>query len=52
MNRNIAGNEKIIQDLTFAEKGITYHGLEQNEEKKKKKHKNLFIVQTCKLYRI
>jgi len=52
MNRNIAGNEKIIQDLTFAEKGRTYHGFEQNEGRIKKKHENLFIVKTCMFYAI
>jgi hypothetical protein len=31
MNRNIAGNGKINQDLAFAEKGGTYHAVSQIE---------------------
>jgi hypothetical protein len=50
MNRNIAGNGKINQDLTFAEKGRTYHGISQNEERRKKEDENVFIVQACRLY--
>jgi hypothetical protein len=50
MDRNITGNGKINQDLTFAEKRRTYHGLSQNEERRKKKEENIFIVQDCGLY--
>ena len=52
MNRNIAGNKKINQDLTFAEKGGIYHGLSQKEERRKKKDENVCIIQAFKLYPI
>jgi len=52
MNRNIAGNEKINQDLTFAEKGGIYRGLSQKEERRKKKDENVCIIQAFKLYPI
>jgi len=50
MNRNIAGNGKINQDLIFVEKGGTYHGHSQKEERRKKKDENVYIAQACKLY--
>ena len=52
MNRNIAGNGKINQNVTFVEKERTYHEISQNEERRKKNDENLFIVQGCRLYPI
>jgi len=51
MNRNIAGNGKINQDLTFAKKGRTY-GFSQNEERRKKKNENVlsYRLAGCILY--